>query len=96
MRRTDREITDFSQIVEIMKRCEVCHISFSDEYPYVVPMNFGMKIDGEEITLYFHGADVGKKHDLIKKIIKSALLWKICFLFLHMTLLVSLLSNMRV
>ncbi len=67
MRRTDREITDFSQIVEIMKRCEVCHISFSNEYPYVVPMNFGMKIDGEEITLYFHGADVGKKHDLIKK-----------------------------
>ena len=51
MRRTDREITDFSQIVEIMKRCEVCHISFSNEYPYVVPMNFGMKIDGEEITL---------------------------------------------
>ena len=57
MRRTDREITDFSQIVEIMKRCGVCHISFSNEYPYVVPMNFGMKIDGEEITLYFHGAD---------------------------------------
>lgn len=46
MRRTDREITDFSQMVEIMKRCGVCHISFSDEYPYVVPMNFGMKIDG--------------------------------------------------
>lgn len=29
-----------------MKRCGVCHISFFDEYPYVVPMNFGMKIDG--------------------------------------------------
>ena len=25
-----------------MKRCGVCHISFFDEYPYVVPM----KIDG--------------------------------------------------
>ena len=29
-----------------MKRCGVCHISFFYEYPYVVPMNFGMKIDG--------------------------------------------------
>lgn len=96
MRRTDREITDFSQMVEIMKHCGVCNVSFSDEYPYVVPMNFGMKIDGEEITLYFHGAGVGRKHDLVKKIIKSALLWKICFLFLHMILLVSLLLNMRV
>lgn len=67
MRRTDREITDFSQMVEIMKHCGVCNVSFSDEYPYVVPMNFGMKIDGEEITLYFHGAGVGRKHDLVKK-----------------------------
>lgn len=67
MRRTDREITDFSQIVEIMKRCGVCHVSFVAEYPYVVPMNFGMKIDGEEITLYFHGANIGKKHYLIEK-----------------------------
>lgn len=67
MRRADREITDFSQIVEIMKRCKVCHLSFNDEYPYVVPLNFGMKIDGEEVILYFHGASEGKKHNLLKR-----------------------------
>lgn len=67
MRRTDREITDFSQIVEIMRRCKLCHISFNDEYPYVLPINFGMRVDGEEVTLYFHGAGEGRKHDLIKQ-----------------------------
>lgn len=67
MRRTDREIKDFSQIVKIMKLCKVCHVSFSDEYPYVVPLNFGMKVEGEKITLYFHGASTGRKHDLIRK-----------------------------
>lgn len=67
MRRTDREIKDFSQIVEIMKRCKVCHVSFADEYPYVVPLNFGMKVEGEEITIYFHGAGTGRKHDLIRQ-----------------------------
>lgn len=68
MRRSDREITEFNRIVEIMKRCKVCHIAFHDyDYPYVVPMNFGMSVDGEKITLYFHGAKIGRKHDLIKK-----------------------------
>lgn len=67
MRRADREIADFSQIVEIMKHCKVCHVSFNDEYPYVVPLNFGMKVEGEEIILYFHGANEGKKHDLLKR-----------------------------
>lgn len=67
MRRTDREIKDFSQIVDIMKRCKVCHLCFNDEYPYVVPLNFGMEVDNEEVILYFHGASEGKKHDLIKK-----------------------------
>lgn len=69
MRRKDREITDFDQIISIMKQCRVCHVAFhGDEYPYTVPMNFGMTVeDNANVTLYFHGADTGKKHDLIKK-----------------------------
>lgn len=67
MRRNDREVTDFNRIVEIMKRCKVCHVAFHDDYPYVVPMNFGMSVDGEKIILYFHGAKVGRKQELIKK-----------------------------
>lgn len=69
MRRKDREITDFKEILEIMKRCRVCHVAFhSDgEYPYVVPMNFGMRVQKERVQLFFHGADTGKKHKLLEK-----------------------------
>jgi uncharacterized protein len=69
MRRKDRAITRFEDIVAVMSNCEVCHVGFhDDEYPYVVPMNFGMTVDDEHrITLYFHGAEAGKKHDLLKK-----------------------------
>jgi uncharacterized protein len=68
LRRKDREITDFGEIVEVMKRCTVCHVAFrGDEYPYVVPMNFGMTVDDGQICLYFHSAKVGKKHELIQR-----------------------------
>ncbi|WP_434509603.1 pyridoxamine 5'-phosphate oxidase family protein [Desulfitobacterium sp. AusDCA] len=68
MRRKDREITSFNEILSVMKACSVCHVAFyDDEYPYVVPMNFGMQVNGSDIILYFHGANAGKKHDLIKK-----------------------------
>ena len=68
MRRKDREIKDFEQIVQIMHQCEVCHVAFHDEkYPYVVPMNFGMEVQEGQVILYFHGASVGKKHDLLQK-----------------------------
>lgn len=67
MRRKDREITDFNEIIAVMKNCKVCHVAFySDDYPYVVPMNFGMNVVENDVTLFFHGANSGKKHDLIK------------------------------
>ena len=68
MRRKDREITDKNAIVEVMRRCEVCHVAFhGEEFPYVVPMLFGMEERDGEITLYFHGAKTGRKHDLLGK-----------------------------
>lgn len=68
MRRKDREITDFAEIVAIMEQCEVCHVAFNgEEYPYVVPMNFGLSVAGETVTLYFHGAQTGKKHELLRR-----------------------------
>lgn len=68
MRRKDREITDFAEIVAVMEQCEVCHVAFNgEEYPYVVPMNFGLVVAGERVTLYFHGAQTGKKHELLRR-----------------------------
>ena len=68
MRRKDREITDFNEIINIIKKCDSCIIALNDEdFPYVVPMNFGMDIEGEQVYLYFHCANEGKKLDLIRK-----------------------------
>ncbi|MBP1754912.1 MAG: pyridoxamine 5-phosphate oxidase family protein [Firmicutes bacterium] len=68
MRRQDREITDITEIIDIMKRCDACHVAFSnDTYPYIIPLNFGMMTDGENIKLYFHSAKEGTKLDLLRK-----------------------------
>lgn len=68
MRRKDRQITEFAEIVEVIKRCDVCRIALNDDgYPYMIPLNFGMKTEGERLTLYFHGAGEGKKYELIKR-----------------------------
>lgn len=68
MRRKDREITEPARIIEVMRRCRVCHVAFFDEeYPYVVPLNFGLKEENGRVALYFHGAATGHKHDLLQK-----------------------------
>lgn len=68
MRKKDREITDFEEIVSIMQQCDVCRLALNDDgYPYIVPLNFGMDISDRKILLLFHSALDGHKIDLIKK-----------------------------
>ncbi len=68
MRRSDREIKDRNEIIKVMEKCDVCRIALNDEgYPYILPLNFGMQVDGDQITLFFHGANEGKKYELIAK-----------------------------
>lgn len=68
MRRKDREITDFNEIVKIINKCDSCVVALNDEeFPYIVPMNFGMDIEEDRLYLYFHCANEGKKIDLIRK-----------------------------
>lgn len=53
-------------MIEIMERCEVCRIALNDErVPYILPLNFTMNVEGEKVTLYFHGANEGRKYELI-------------------------------
>lgn len=67
MRRQDRAIEDKKEIFEIMKECHVCSLAFSgEEYPYVVPVNFGADLEEDRITLYFHGAGSGTKIERMK------------------------------
>lgn len=68
MRRSDREIKEFDEIVKVIEKCDVCRLGLNDgEYPYIVPLNFGMQIEDGKIVLYFHGAVEGKKYDLIAR-----------------------------
>ena len=68
MRRHDREITDKNEILEIMDRCDVCRLAFNDgDYPYILPLNFGIEEKDGHIILYFHSAMEGYKTELIKR-----------------------------
>lgn len=68
MRLKSREINDFNEIVDVLERCNVLRIAFKgNEYPYIVPVSFGIKKDGTDIFLYFHGAKEGTKIEQIQK-----------------------------
>lgn len=68
MRRADREITDFQEILAVIKKCDVCRIALKDgDFPYIVPLNFGLDVQGEQVFFYFHAASEGKKLDLIAR-----------------------------
>ena len=58
MRRSDREIKDFDEILKVLEKCDVCRLAFNDgDYPYIVPMSFALEYDGSEASLYFHSAN---------------------------------------
>lgn len=69
MRRKDREVKDLDVIKQIMDECDIIRIGLYDEdaYPYIVPLNFGYVMDGEQICFYIHGAMAGRKYELMKK-----------------------------
>lgn len=68
MRRKDRELTNLDEIIAIMKECDVIRLAFFDEeYPYIVPVNFGFTHKDEQIQIFLHGAKIGKKIELMNK-----------------------------
>ena len=57
MRRKDREIQEFEEIIAVIKKCDVCRIAMNDgDVPYIVPMNFGVEVEGEQVFFFFHCA----------------------------------------
>ena len=68
MLRKEREINDFAEIVDVLKRCDTIRIAMQGEdYPYVVPVSFGMQVIDDIVTLYFHGPHRGRKFELLQK-----------------------------
>lgn len=65
MRKANREIKEFDNIVALLDKCDTVRIGFFDEdYPYILPMSFGFEVEDSKIVIYTHGAREGKKHDL--------------------------------
>ena len=68
MTRRERQIFDIDKILEILDKSKVVHIGMVDnDEPYVVPMNYGYTYENEKLTLWLHGATVGRKLDIIRK-----------------------------
>ena len=67
MRKKDREVADFHEMLGILNKCSVVRLGLNaTDYPYVVPMNFGFDSPGDSITIWLHCAPEGMKLDLIK------------------------------
>lgn len=69
MRRQDREMKNIEDIISAMKKCEVCRLAINGDngYPYIIPLNFGLDIEGDKIKIIFHSANEGKKIELFTK-----------------------------
>lgn len=66
MRRKEREVMDFSEITDILSRCQTVRIAMKgEEYPYMVPVSFGFEVIDGKIVIYVHGASVGLKNDYL-------------------------------
>lgn len=64
MRRKEMEVTETHWMENILLKAQVCRIGLAgDEYPYIVPVNYGYKSG----NLYFHSACEGKKLEMLAK-----------------------------
>ena len=65
MRRSERETTP-QEALQILEGCAYLTLAVKgDDFPYAVPVHFGMEMRGGMPALYFHGARAGKKHALL-------------------------------
>ena len=68
MRVQNREVKDFSNIIDILSRCDTLSIGLvNDNCPYVVSVSFGFHVDENgKVHIYFHCAKEGMKIECIK------------------------------
>ena len=68
MTKRERQVTDEKQILQILNTAKVLHLGLAvNNEPYVVPMNYGYRMDDGKLTLYMHSALRGKKLDMIRE-----------------------------
>ncbi len=67
MRRKDREVSNKTEVFDILNRCDTIRIGIQGkQFPYVVPVSFGMEVVNDKAVIYFHCAQQGMKVDLLK------------------------------
>ena len=65
MRRAEREVFDADIVRAFLENNNIVRIAFNTGgAPYIVPIGYGFDYDGKELTLYMHGAKVGRKMEL--------------------------------
>ena len=68
MRRANREVTELTDLIEIINGCKVCRLAMVDKgQPYVVPLNFGYRLTDAVITIFLHSAKAGRKIAILKQ-----------------------------
>ena len=69
MRRQDREIRDYSVILDIINSLPVGHLAMNDAgKPYGVTMNYISElVAARNAVLYFHGAKEGRKVEILSR-----------------------------
>jgi nitroimidazol reductase NimA-like FMN-containing flavoprotein (pyridoxamine 5'-phosphate oxidase superfamily) len=66
MRRKDKEISDFKEILNLVENADTMHLALYDsDYPYIIPLSYGYEEIDNTLVFYFHGSKKGKKNDLI-------------------------------
>lgn len=67
MRRAEREVKDFGEIMDFIAEQDVLRMALTDgEGTYIVPVNYGWEQAGEKLFFYFHGAGEGRKAAALK------------------------------
>ena len=67
MTKRERQVTDPQQILEILDKSKVLHLGLCENNePYVVPMNYGYRMEEGKLTLYLHSAVQGRKLDMLR------------------------------
>ena len=68
MTRREFEVTDQAVIRDILEQSKVLRLGLVDDgMPYVVPMNYGYRMEDGKLTIYLHSAVKGYKLDVIAK-----------------------------
>ena len=68
MRRKDREIRAQEPKEAILKGSDAVRIGAQDDQGmFIVPLNFGYRLEGEKLTLFVHSAPEGRKVDAFRK-----------------------------